>query len=250
MYYYLFEPNATGRESAFTRAKSLVNLHGITGEMATPSPAQPVEDLLTRAADKGYNTIVAVGGDRFITAVAKLLAKSDIAYGAIPVGASVAMEELFGVKTLDQAVLSLKQRKIADTGIGIIAPGKVFLLDATIRADQSSPVTVSSKLFSADGTFTTLTIERKDLVTVRFHDSHVGPSPLRKFATWLFGRASKNPSETILRAPTLTITTPNPLPVTIDGEPAAKTPCKVRVVPNALKLIQARATLSEKEQPQ
>lgn len=247
MYYYLFEPNAPGKDASFARIKSLIHLHGITGEMATPSPTQTVEDLLTKAADKGYNTIVAVGGDRFITAVAKLLAKSDIAFGAVPVGASEAMGQLLGVKNHEQAVLSLKQRKIVDTGIGIIAPGKVFLLNASVHADQSTPMTVESKTFKADGLFTDLTIERKNSVTVRFRDSRAGPSAIKKFTSWLFGRTVKDTSETVLHAPTLTIITPVPLPVVIDGEPAAKTPCKVRVVPNALKLIQARATVSQNE---
>ncbi len=247
MYYYLFESGATGREIILTRVKSLISLHGISGEMATPSPTQTVEDLLTKAADKGYNTVVAVGGDRFITAVAKLLSKSDIAFGAIPIGASEPMQELFGVKNIDQAILSLKQRKVTDVGMGVISPGKAFLMDAQILSDQSCPVTVESKLFTAKGTFTHLTIERKDLATVRFDDSYAGPSPLRKFTAWLFGRLTKNTSESLLRAPTLTITTPNPLPIIIDGEPAAKTPCRVRVVPNALKLIQARATVPQNE---
>lgn len=248
MYYYLFEPNVDGKDTAFTRVKSLIGLHGINGEMATPSPSQTLEDLVTRAADKGYNTIVAVGGDLFITALAKLLAKSDIAFGAVPVGASEKMQALFGVKTLDQSVLSLKQRRVTDTGLGVIAPGKVFLLDPVIRSKKSSPVIVESKFFRAEGNFTTLTIERGELATVRFHDVSTGPSPLRKFAAWLVGRSSHNPSGTVLRAPTLTITTPESLPVVLGNEPIAKTPCRVRVVPHALKFIQARATLSSDRQ--
>jgi len=64
MYYYLFEPKPEGKDLIYTRAKNLINLHGISGEMATPGPNQSLEELVTRAADKGYNTIVAVGGDQ------------------------------------------------------------------------------------------------------------------------------------------------------------------------------------------
>jgi len=248
MYYYLFEPKPEGKDLIYTRAKNLINLHGISGEMATPGPNQSLEDLVTRAADKGYNTIVAVGGDQFITAVAKLLAKSDIAFGAIPLGASESMQDLLGAKTLDQAILSLKQRKITDTGVGVIAPGKVFLLPAAIQTKSPTPVVVESKQFRVEGTFSSLTIERGGLATVRFRDATAGPSPLRKFAAWLVGRSSPDMSETVLRAPTLTITTPESLPVFLDSEPVAKTPCRVRVIPNALKLIQARATLSSDRQ--
>jgi hypothetical protein len=244
MYYYLFEPAVAASEVKKRRIASLIHLHGITGEMASPSATASLEDLVTRAADKGFNTIVAVGGDVFITDAAKLLARSDIAFGAIPVDASAAMHDVFGVTTTDQAIISLKQRKVTEASIGIISPGKVFLTGATITSRSPIPITVESKTFRADGTFTELIIEREDRVAVRFHDRSMSTPPVKRLLFWLVGRQLPETAETVLRAPMLTLTTPEALPVLSLGQELAKTPCKVRVVPGALKLIQARATLS------
>jgi|GEM_PF-3707863 len=248
MYYYLFEPNSPSKESNFSRVKSLVSLHGIVGEMATPSPSRPLEDLVTYAAEKGYNTVVAVGGGGFLTSVAKLLAKSDLAVGCIPIGASPELQDLLGVKTLDQAVLSLKQRKVSETGLGVIAPGRVFLLSAHIHTKTPSPVIIESKTFRVEGSFTQLTIERKDTVTIRFSDRSAGHSVVRKFASWLIGRSASDPTETALRSSTLSVATPHPLDILVEDAPFAKTPCKIRVSPRALKLIQARTTIAS-DQP-
>lgn len=243
MYYYIHEPDYGGQESLHRRVRHLISLHGITGEMTLPSPTSPLEDLVIRAADKGYNTIVAVGGDRFVTQVAKLLAHSDIALGVIPIGASPSLHALLGVKTLEQAIQSLKQRKISELGIGVVSPSKVFLVSATIAASKPTGVVVASKTFRVEGTFTHLTIERQEVVSVRFRDWSHGPNLIHRILYWFVGRTVPDHSETVLRAPTLSITTAEPLPVTIAGDQLAQTPCKVRVVPAALKLIQARASM-------
>jgi hypothetical protein len=158
------------------------------------------------------------------------------------------MEELLGVRTVEQAILSLKQRRLADIGVGVISPGKIFLTEATVTVSRPSPVVVESKTFRVEGTFTDLTIERQDVAAVRFSDQSKAPPQWKRFSYWLVGRQVPDVSETVLRAPTLRITTLEPLPVVIDGANVATTPCKVRVVPQSLKLIQARASLEQQEQ--
>lgn len=244
MYYYIFEPSEEGKSRAQQRAVSLINLLGITGEMATPGAMQSLEDLITRAAEKGYNTIVAIGGDRFIAKVASYLTKSDIAFGAIPINASRGMEELLGVRSTQQAVESLKQRRIIDLPVGVISPNKVFLINATVHSLTPSPLTIESPTYRAEGSFTDLVIERQDVAAVRWRDTTHGPDKVLAFFNWLIAKSQRDTSETILRGQPLTITTTEPLPILVNGEEIAKTPCKVRVVPGALKLIQARATLS------
>jgi hypothetical protein len=247
MYYYLFEPSVQTSEARKTRITSLINLHGITGEIASPSAIQGLEDLITKAADKGYNTIVAVGGDAFATQVAKLLARSDIALGIIPVESSKDIHNLIGVASLDQAILVLKQRRVVDTSIGVVSPGKVFLTSATIKSPNPTSIILESKIFRAEGTFTNLTIERggQDTVVIHFTDRSRAPHRLISAAYWLIGRDLPDVSETILRSPIFTITTADILPVTIAEQEMAKTPCKVRIIPRALKLIKSRATLPE-----
>jgi len=133
MYYYICNP-AAGKGSANqlqeklrTRLREL----GIDGEFAKTTGPGDATKMTKLAIDKGYTTIVAVGGDGTVNEVVNGITKDTVAVGIVPAGNSNLLAQRLGIGSWQQACETLAARRIANYGL-IAAGQKYFLSTLTL----------------------------------------------------------------------------------------------------------------------
>lgn len=128
MYYYIINPSSNrGRINTIQdRLRAELNNLGIGGEFAKTTGPGDAAKMAKAAADKGFNTIVAVGGDNTVNEVINGLAETNVAIGIIPIGATNALANQFGITNWQQAAQILAARRI--TSYSLIAAGQKFFL--------------------------------------------------------------------------------------------------------------------------
>jgi diacylglycerol kinase family enzyme len=128
MYYYIINPSSgRGRINTIQdRLRTELNNLGIGGEFAKTTGPGDASKMAKAAAEKGFNTIVAVGGDNTVNEVINGLAGTDVAIGIIPIGATNELANQFGITNWQQAAQILAARRI--TSYGLIAAGQKFFL--------------------------------------------------------------------------------------------------------------------------
>lgn len=138
MYYYIINPAAGGgkinkiQEKLKQRLKEL----GIAGEFEKSTGPADIPKLARIAIDKGYKTVVAVGGDGTINEVINVLeTKDNIALGIIPTGNTNELADLLGIRDWQEACTILAARKIEKVDLGKIND-EVFVTSASIGFDN------------------------------------------------------------------------------------------------------------------
>lgn len=128
MYYYVINP-AAGKgsinqiqEKLRTRLREL----GIDGEFAKTTGPGDATKMAKMAIEKGYNTVVVVGGDGTVNEVVNGITKENVAVGIIPIGTSNLLAHRLGITGWQQACEVLAARRIAS--FGLIAAGQKFFL--------------------------------------------------------------------------------------------------------------------------
>lgn len=128
MYYYIINPSS-GRGSINNlqdKLRGTLTELGISGEFAKTTGPGEATKMAKAAADKGFNTIVAVGGDSTVNEVINGLVGSQAAIGIIPIGTSNELANQFGIHNWPQACAVLAGRRV--TEYGLIAAGQKYFL--------------------------------------------------------------------------------------------------------------------------
>ena len=88
MYYYIVNPVAGNSRTRSLQDKLRVNLRaiGIDGEFARTTGPGDATRLAKHAIEKGYTTIVAVGGDGTVNEVINGIGEANVAIGIMPLG--------------------------------------------------------------------------------------------------------------------------------------------------------------------
>ena len=110
--------------------------------MAVSSPARSAEEVAEMALERGYTTIVAVGGDLMVNRLANVLAGTQAALGVIPYELSNDLSQLFFGQDLKTACQGLRQRKTSFIDLGTIAPDKYFLSDISLRLEKPVKINI------------------------------------------------------------------------------------------------------------
>lgn len=138
MYYYIINPAAGGgkinkiQEKLKERLKEL----GIAGEFEKSTGTADIEKLTRLAVNKGFKTIVAVGGDGTINEVINALEdKPNIALGIIPTGNTNELANLLGIHDWLSACTILAARKIERVDLGTIN-NNVFVTSVALGFDN------------------------------------------------------------------------------------------------------------------
>jgi diacylglycerol kinase (ATP) len=128
MYYYVINP-AAGKgsinqmqEKLRTRLREL----GIDGEFAKTTGPGDATKMAKMAIEKGYNTVVVVGGDGTVNEVVNGITEENVAVGIIPIGTSNLLAHRLGITNWQQACEVLAARRIAS--FGLIAAGQKYFL--------------------------------------------------------------------------------------------------------------------------
>ncbi len=241
MYYYILEsPNNRAVRQTYQRLRDILTNLGIAGEMVAASPARLPEELTEMGLEKGYSTIVAVGGDFHINQVATTVMNRAV-LGIIPINASAQVTDLIGVTDLRSAAESLKFRRLSSVNTVLIEPDQTLFLTAEIRPEKLAKVSiVVDNRARAFAYFNRVVINRDLNITIE--SEHV-TEPRKVLGLFNVGGNIVR-SESLFHAKTLRLVTDPELPLLVDGQPVTKTPVHMRLLPESLKVITRRGTVS------
>lgn len=138
MYYYIVNPAAGGgkinkiQERLTDRLKRL----GIMGEFVKSTGPDDVAKLARLGIERGYKTIVAVGGDGTMNEVLNSIIDNEkVVLGIIPTGTTNELADALGIHDWYDATGILASRKIEQIDLGRI-DNKFFVTSVTIGFDS------------------------------------------------------------------------------------------------------------------
>jgi YegS/Rv2252/BmrU family lipid kinase len=137
MYYYIVNPAAGGSkiDKIQERLKSRLKDLGIMGEFVKSTGSDDVAKLTRMAVDKGYKTIVAVGGDGTINEVMnEIIDEPKVVMGIIPIGTTNDLADSLGIHGWFAATGILASRKVQEINLGKIGK-RYFVTSVTIGFD-------------------------------------------------------------------------------------------------------------------
>jgi hypothetical protein len=242
MYYYILEsPQNRAIRQSYQKLRDILTHLGIAGEIVAASPARTPLELADMGVNKGYSTIVAVGGDQHINQVATATLGRAV-LGVIPIEASPLVTEIFGVSDLRTAAETLKYRRLSNQDAVFVEPDTILFLDGIIKPPKLSKVSlvIDNKL-RAHAYFDRLTVTRG--LQVYLESTYLTES--RKFLGLFTVGGQPVRSESLLHGRSIRLVTDPSLPLTIADRIIATTPIQLRLLPDSLKVITKRGTILE-----
>lgn len=134
MYYYIVNPAAGGAKinKIQDRLQERLKRLGIMGEFVKSTGPEDVAKLARLGIERGYKTIVAVGGDGTINEVMNaILDNEKVVLGIIPTGTTNDLADALGIKDWFSATGILASRKIEEVNLGKVAD-RYFVTQVTI----------------------------------------------------------------------------------------------------------------------
>lgn len=126
-YFFIINPHAGNERGCkdWTLIESCLRKEKIAYEFIFTEKKHHAFELSEKAADKGYETIIAVGGDGTLNEIANGILKSnnpsDIVLGMIPVGSGNDWCRMYGIPSdYQKAVGIIKSRKIFIQDVGVV----------------------------------------------------------------------------------------------------------------------------------
>lgn len=241
MYYYILESAASrATRQTYQKLRDILTNLGIAGEMVAASPARTPEELAVMGIEKGYSTIVAVGGDHHINQVATTIMDRAV-LGIVPIGASRQVTELIGLSDIRTAAETLKHRRLMTVSTVFIEPDLLLFLDAEIIPPKLAKISlVIDNKVRAFAYFNRAVVNRSLEVTVE--STHLTEAK-KVFGLFKTGGNTIR-SESLFHGKSVTLRTDPDLPLLVAGQPIAKTPVNLRLLPQSLKVITRRGTVS------
>lgn len=138
MYYYIINPASGGGKINKVQDKLRARLKelGIAGEFVKSTGPGDIPKLTKMAIEKGFNTIVAVGGDGTIHEVINAIPNENVALGIIPMGTTNELAKLLGINDWNDACTILAARKVEIVDLGKIGD-RLFVTSASIGFEAS-----------------------------------------------------------------------------------------------------------------
>lgn len=278
MYYYVINP-AAGKGSINRLQEKLrqrLRELGIDGEFAKTTGLGDATKMTKAAIEKGYNTIVVVGGDGTVNEVINGITKETVAVGIIPIGTSNLLARHMGIFSWQQACEVLAARRLANYGL-IAAGQKVFLSTLTLGfetdMDKQMETAPDSTVSARIGQFIRGWSHAQDYQTLRCRmkvdSKYELESPLfsltvsnqkfdnplaenklivtiyekpnrRQLTSYLWSMLKKNRPEegaTHFKADRVMIETDPPTGMMIDGKISGRTPIAIRLTDRRVRFI-------------
>lgn len=240
MYYYIMEPpTSRAVRQTYQKLRDLLTNLGIAGEMVAASPARSPEELTMMGLERGYGTVVAVGGDAFVNQIARAIIGQAV-LGVIPIGEASQIAEIIGTDNIRTAAEFLKFRRLSTINTVVADPDVLIFLDAVITPPKLAKVN-----FVIDGKlrgycyFDQLTITRN--LEIRISSSYTIES--KKFLGIFSSGGKVIKSESLFRGKNVRLITDPDLSLLVGRQPIAQTPIQLRLNPNSLKVITKRGSI-------
>jgi diacylglycerol kinase family enzyme len=250
MYYYIIDPpQGAAHPKLAQRLQELITPAGISGEIAIANPARSAEELAYMGIDKGYTTIVAVGGEELVNTIATILineSREKIALGIVPIQAGPLIPHMIGVANNDlrTAVEVIKQRHLDLVDVVQIAAKRYMMTEATILAPRVLKINLDIDQRLKAETEADFAHLSHDLVLTL---QTLEPQGFLKKTLSIIGvKDNQQLNVSQFHGKQIRLVAHEPLPVLIAGQVVAKTPTTFTKIPGALKLITARAILPQK----
>jgi diacylglycerol kinase (ATP) len=137
MYYYIINPASGGGKinKVQDKLKDRLKELGIAGEFVKSTGPGDIARLTKMAIEKGFKTIVAVGGDGTINEIINAIDANGVALGIIPMGSSNELANMLGITEWQMACNILAARKVEEVDLGLIND-KLFVTAASIGFDN------------------------------------------------------------------------------------------------------------------
>jgi diacylglycerol kinase family enzyme len=241
MYYYVLEsPQTRSARQIYQKLRDILTNLGIGGEMVVSSPARSPVELAVMGLQRGYSTIVAVGSDSVVEGVASTIIGRAV-LGIIPINASAEVVDLAGTNNLREAADSLKARRLITTSCVVVNEERPIFLNATLQTDKIAKVSlVLDNRLRAFAYFNRLVVTRDlEIIIESQHQSET-----RKVLGLFTVGGETVKSESLFHAKSVRLVTDPELPLTVAGETIAATPLQLKLLPESLKVITRRGTMS------
>ncbi len=203
------------------------------------SPARRPEELAVMGLQKGYTTIVAVGGDAHINQIAARIIGQAV-LGIIPINAGPQVAELIGTNDMKPAAEFLKFRRLTTVSTVLLEPETILFLDGEINSSKLAKISlVIDNRVRAYAYFNKATIHRS--LELSLESTHL-TEPKKMFGLFTV-KTTEVKSESHFHGKSIRIVTDPELPITVAGKAIGMTPAHIRLVPESLKVITKRGTL-------
>lgn len=242
MYYYILEsPSTKGTIQTYNRLKDALNFLGIAGEFAMANPARTPTELCKMALQKGYTTVVAVGGDKTINEVAKTIIGQAV-LGIVPIGASGQITRMIGGDDLKTATEALKQRHVVEVNTVLAEPDTILFLDTIIYSQNPAKIymVVDNKL-KVQAYFNEIVIDKNLNVSVK--GEFLSRDKAGMFGFLGIGKKTIS-SESLFHGKVVKIMTEPVMTLYSGVDAIGRTPAALRLIPESLKIITRRGNIS------
>lgn len=120
MYYYIINPaSGNGKINKIQqKLKTKLEELNIAGELVKTTGKGDAIKLTKLALERGYKTIIAVGGDNTVNEVAEGLLETSAALGVIPIGATNYLAKTLGIWSWEESLKILAARKLETIDLG------------------------------------------------------------------------------------------------------------------------------------
>jgi diacylglycerol kinase family enzyme len=251
MYYYIFDVKRCKKRATIETIKSALLELGISGEYNYISNAQTAEQLVELGLNRGYSTIVGIGGDDLINSIANCMVGRKEAMGAIPMEISDSMRALLGLDSWREACEALRFRRIKEMYIGRAANGEHFLTEVYINTIKPVQLTIEFKNFI-------IQVLAKNFMVSNYHqgikkigadylDVVIESQPpesnsiIDKFKSMFNPQVGTDAKAvSLLHARSMRIFSKKPTPLTAGGKIIARTPQLIESSDEMLRLIVSR----------
>lgn len=247
MYYYIFDQIRNSKARAdFEKIKEIARNFSIPGEFAQISPARSAEELVESAVDKSVSTLVVIGSDTLINKVVSALIKArtaaPVALGIVSTDPESILFERWGFKTFEDALETIKFRKLERFTIGMIEPDHYFLSSARIECPKPTRMLIEIDHYKVEGVFDRVEISNNLYVLIeRFLREK---SVIKSTLNWLSGKVNLDSDQSIFKGKIIRISSTEAIPVLVGSEAVTKTPINIYRKINALNIITKRDKIS------
>lgn len=243
MYYFILEPPKNNSDKLFTeKTRDLSRQFGIASEISQSSPARSAGELTQIALMKNYSTIVAMGSENHINRVVREIMKAGANHtcvlGIICTQGSSMLSEKWGFRRPEDAVETLKQRRISKFDIGFIEPDIYFLTSAKIEPKNPVKFNMVVDQWDAEGIITRAEISSNLYILLErlIKEKSVIRSALNIFG----GKESSKYEHSIFKGKSVKIETVPKTSVYVGTEAVTKTPVSVYRKLSGLNIIVKR----------
>lgn len=245
MYLYIYDSFLGNKKYGSLLAKIETRLTdlGIGGKIFRLSPLRNMTELLNDQVKGGAKTVVVVGNDKTFTEIINFAASFDITLGLIPVGPNNKIAKILGIPSAEEACNILSARKIERVDLGK-ANNTYFLSDISV-AKGSVTIECENKYAVTPAVEDQVTIYnfRPILAGQTQEQRMFNPKDgllevlIEPFTKGFFGAKRSAQASSLIPFKKIAIRSKDSLPIYTDGQKILKTPVKVEIVPDKLKII-------------